>query len=258
MNFYIPTLGRFEKQITYNNLPKIIQKKTRFVIQPKEQDLFEEKYKKEKIIVLPKNDIGIAKTRQFITDLICDNKEVGFMFDDDLTFTYRKDHKHVSIIMDDKKFLEVFNLIDLIFRDNKEVAHVGLERAGVFPRKGLYAIAKVFFTVHIINGKRWDKNIRWDEAIDTLEDIDICFQEILCGKNPVRINPYNYKQKGRNTDGGCSTYRTEQFQIKKEKELLDKYKDFITKKIDEAGNERICKIMSLKAKKFYDTNQKFK
>ena len=51
---YIPTLGRSQNQITFDNMTENAQRVTRLVVQPKEKDL----YPNYPIIVLPDNDIG--------------------------------------------------------------------------------------------------------------------------------------------------------------------------------------------------------
>ena len=64
MKIYIPTLGRHNKQITFNNLPNFIQEKTILVVQPHEKDL----YSDYPILILPEDNIGISRTRKWIID----------------------------------------------------------------------------------------------------------------------------------------------------------------------------------------------
>ena len=53
MNIYIPTLGRVDNQMTYDNMPDWVQKNTYFVIQPKEESSFKENWPDSNILVLP-------------------------------------------------------------------------------------------------------------------------------------------------------------------------------------------------------------
>ena len=75
--FYIPTLGRVENQITYNNLPDELKSKVIMVVQEDEKELYD--YDVDYLVV--ENRIGIAKTRE----LICrDAGKTRFsMWDDD-------------------------------------------------------------------------------------------------------------------------------------------------------------------------------
>ena len=84
---YIPTLGRVDKQITYENMPQFVKDITWFVVQPHEEKLFIEKYPKGQIKVLPENVKGIAKTRKWIMD--DGENDCYAMFDDDITFWRR-------------------------------------------------------------------------------------------------------------------------------------------------------------------------
>ena len=83
MRLYIPTLGRSDKQITFDNLPKFLQDKTTLVVQPHEEHL----YNGYPILVLPEDWIGISRTRKIIMEH-ADDSLFG-MLDDDIEL--RKD-----------------------------------------------------------------------------------------------------------------------------------------------------------------------
>ena len=78
MRLYIPTLGRSDKQITFDNFPKFLQDKTTLVVQPHEKDL----YDGYPILVLPEDWMGISRTRKFIMEHAGDN--LFGMLDDDM------------------------------------------------------------------------------------------------------------------------------------------------------------------------------
>ena len=63
---FIPTLGRWEKQITYNNLPEEWQEKTVLVIQHHEKEQYTNLYGEDRIFVLPSYIDTIAPTREWI------------------------------------------------------------------------------------------------------------------------------------------------------------------------------------------------
>ena len=80
---YIPTLGRSDNQVTFDNMSQNAQQVTRLVVQPKEQHL----YPNYPILVLPDNDIGITETRRWIYK---EAKGLKYgVFDDDLKFIER-------------------------------------------------------------------------------------------------------------------------------------------------------------------------
>ena len=81
---YIPTLDRVDKQITYNKLPNFLKDIAVLVIQPKEKDLHDNK----PVLVLPENDIGISRTRQFIYDLA--GESLWGIIDDDILIKERR------------------------------------------------------------------------------------------------------------------------------------------------------------------------
>ena len=82
-HIYIPTLGRSNNQITFDNMSGPAQSITTLVVQPKEEHL----YKNYPILVLPDDDIGITETRRWIYMNSADIK-YG-VFDDDLKFIRR-------------------------------------------------------------------------------------------------------------------------------------------------------------------------
>ena len=63
---YIPTMGRTDIQITYDNLPYKYQKMVKFVIPKKEFKLMTKKYGDDQLLVTPSKIKGIAATREFI------------------------------------------------------------------------------------------------------------------------------------------------------------------------------------------------
>ena len=82
-HIYIPTLGRANNQITFDNMPPKVQEITSHVIQPKEKD----DYPNYPTLVLPDSDIGITETRRWI---MMNSVDIKYgVFDDDLKFIRR-------------------------------------------------------------------------------------------------------------------------------------------------------------------------
>lgn len=86
---YIPTVCRVDNQITYNNLPKELQKKVVFVVQEWERNQY--KFDAEYFVLPSDITIGskntLARTRKIIYEM---GKEQRYaMLDDDLQFKRR-------------------------------------------------------------------------------------------------------------------------------------------------------------------------
>ena len=85
---YIPTLGRPEEQVTWDNLPSQLREKVCFVIHEREKDLY--KYDAE-YLVLPDELDRISKVRK---EIIYHADEQRFcMWDDDVIF-YRRNRRN--------------------------------------------------------------------------------------------------------------------------------------------------------------------
>ena len=82
---YIPTLGRWEKQITYNNLPEEWKEKTTLVVQHHEKEQYIDLYGDDSVFVLPSHIETIAPTREWIVKYL-GGKSYFCMFDDDINF----------------------------------------------------------------------------------------------------------------------------------------------------------------------------
>ena len=110
---YIPTLGRVDKQITWESLPDFLKEITVLVVQPKEKDLHGDK----PILVLPDNDIGICKTRKFIYEYANSRNQRYGVFDDDLTFLKRrpKGNRPVKVEMSNDDWRELIETTDKWF-----------------------------------------------------------------------------------------------------------------------------------------------
>ena len=90
---YIPTVGRIDRQITYNALPPTLQDRVTFVVQGWERDQYP--YKAEYLIlpetITRKNPKAIAETRKIIYETAHTSNYA--VLDDDLIF-YRKNAKY--------------------------------------------------------------------------------------------------------------------------------------------------------------------
>ena len=80
---YIPTVGRIDKQITWNNLPEKWKEKTVLVVDAIDSDKYD-----MPIITIPDGMKGIASIREWIVKQ--SQEEKICMFDDDLDLVYTR------------------------------------------------------------------------------------------------------------------------------------------------------------------------
>ena len=81
----IPTLGRIDKQITYQSLPEFLREKTVFVVQHHEFEKMSELY--QNVMCLPKSITSISPTREWIFNKFKNYR--FFVMDDDLRFHHK-------------------------------------------------------------------------------------------------------------------------------------------------------------------------
>ena len=223
---YIPTFDRELSQITYDHLPKFMKSSVIFVVQPEERAFFKKHY--SNVLVLPFDNIGIAKTRQFIME------QAGpvpyFVFDDDLKFykraKYNGQEGDVLLDEDDWKDL-IINALNYL----EQFTYGGFATLGSFPVKkdGRY-INETYntgvFTAYFFDGKKL-KGVKWDSNYDFLEDVDFIFQLLSKGHKSVRLNDIAWKQKPR-APGGCeSGGRTAELQQHVWRLLYEKWGSFM-------------------------------
>ena len=108
MKIYIPTLGRSDKQITFSHLPKFLQDKTTLVVQPHEKHL----YDNYPIMVLPKDWMGISRTRKYIIDN-AGNNIFGIM-DDDIELKRRFSESPTKRPLTEEVVKDVFHIQQLL------------------------------------------------------------------------------------------------------------------------------------------------
>ncbi len=204
MRIFIPTYGRSDNQVTWNNIPHAVRFRTHLVVQEREEQLYDDKYP---LIVLPDNIFTIGATRQWLVDNYADEKIL--MLDDDLDFAVRRSDEPT-------KFRAAFDgdilqMLDTIQQSMDE----GFKMVGVSGREGanrdtsqfkevtrqlrIHALDAGFFKYH---------NIRFDR-IPYMEDFDATLQLLELGYPNRVLNGWVHNQRGgSNAPGGCSTTRT--------------------------------------------------
>mgnify|MGYP003136974090 CR=1 FL=1 len=237
---YIPTLGRVDNQITYNNLPQKYKDIVTLVVTESERPL----HKIDCNYLVTDDNIGIANTRRKI---MYDAGKINFaMIDDDVTFFYRdRYYKEKNIksteLFTDKHFDDMFNKFDEWLSDG--YIHCGCRLSGTFP----------FFvkSMSSINGNTLSTFIDdIDLTREYVEDFHFIFQYLSRGyKNRLSgrytIKPLRYQE------GGCQlSGRT----VEMEKEIFEKlqseYSDYV--KLKESKMNKGSYSFAIRWKKMYN------
>lgn len=196
---YIPTLGRSDRQITFDNMPDEVKKITFLVIQPKEKKA----HSRYPCIVLPEDDIGITQTRKFIWDY--GKKQKYFMMDDDVKMACRKpwhDGDKTKRIMTKSDWNYFLNTTSAWM--DKGIFWGGCRTGGLPPSGKEYAsntgTAEVFF----FDGKNLpdSENLDWD--LSTAEDISLNLQLLIKGYQNRVWDRFVYLSDYVGTQGGCA------------------------------------------------------
>ena len=215
--YYIPTRDRAGDQKTLRCLPKQILKNT-FIVCEKNQ---RRKYILHCKDILPKKNIipFPQKIGRFLIDgygcfsdkkqWIIENTDSNFLFflDDDFNFSVRKKSK---LIRANKAEVGKYLNIMKDWMELEGLAHVGMSARGGNNRvkqsfiESTRGTGVVGFNISIIK----KENIKMNRLI-LMSDLDTTLTLLEKGyKNKVTYD-CAYDQKGTNTDGGCSKYRTE-------------------------------------------------
>lgn len=252
MKIFIPTYGRSENQVTFNNLPEDIRSQTRLVVQAREREKYEHIPWDSKL-VLPDNIRGIGPTRQFLTD----NYRQILMLDDDLDFATRRTDipERFRASMHD----DIRNMINTIQNTLDE----GWKMVGVASREGANRDTRQFkdvgrqLRVHAIDAEFFrEKNIRWDR-VEFMEDFDATLQLLELGYPNRVLNAWVHNQHaGSNATGGCSEDRTGERQTQAAIKLYELHPKFVNVVVKTSGRWGERTDVNIKWKKAYESSKR--
>lgn len=208
MNIFIPTLGRIEKQTTWDNLTPKLRKDTLLVVHKDEAK--EHRERGRNVLVSPVQGKGMPRLRQWIMDY-ARSQQMRYiaMADDDLAFQVRRPNDFKIVNSTPEQVEEAFFWMRLSLRS---VAHCAMSpRSLAYDDPAEYmeavrGIQCVAYDVHKAKevGARFDKDVpEWF----LMEDFHMTLQLLRAGlPNRVsltwRINP-----GPPNAQGGASTIR---------------------------------------------------
>lgn len=225
LNLYIPTKGRPDNQITWDNL-KSLQKYTTLVI-PKSEIKIHKNHNRNFIL---RNKDGIGSTRQFIIDHAIKNKQDKvIMLDDDLDFFVRKDKdkwnlrpvfgRELFMIFERlNKLLDKYAHATLSPRFMNNVHFPSTEKE-ITPQRAVHAIRPKMLKKH---------NIRYDFA-EIMEDHYVTLSLLTLGYPNCMVTDAAWDQRGvSNAEGGCSSYRNEDLQKEVSLKMKERFPDFVS------------------------------
>lgn len=199
LSLYIPTLGRSEKQVTFNNLSPELKKITKLVIHKSEKGQYDD----YPHVICPEYEI--APKRKWIVDN-CPTRYMA-MLDDDLVFDVRKSPDDWRL-----RHCEDEDMNDL-FKDIVMLLENGYAHVGVSARSGNNRILEP-----IVENNRMMRLLAYDIPVvkknvefcrvEFQEDFDICLQLLRKGFPNAILYKYSQENSTFNAAGGCQSQRT--------------------------------------------------
>ena len=247
---YIPTLGRSDTQISFDNMTPNAQAITTLVVQPKEAHL----YPKHNILVLPENDIGITETRRWI---YMNSMDIKYgVFDDDLLFRRRTPGEEKSkrpMNSDDWDYLlsKTSEWLD-------EFAWGGFRQGNLPPSGREYLESAGVNCAFFFNGNKLPDESELDWSLSTVEDISMVLQLFQKGYNNRVWDKFGYLSNFVGTEGGCAEWRTLDLINDNHQKLINKFPDYVSWNGEKEMMGGIFKKIKMKWKKCYLDSQKSK
>lgn len=242
MKIYIPTLGRSDHQITFDNLPKFIQDETTLVVQPHEKDL----YGDYPILVLPEDWMGISRTRKWIIESA--GKNLFGMFDDDFDLRRRFSESPTKRVLTENDWKELYYTTIEWLED--DVSFVGIRRGNLPPTGKDTTDNSETIVATFYNGSKLPNtnDLVWNHDLIS-EDVNLHLQLLLDGHKNRVWHKYGYVGKWAQ-EGGCQTGsnpRTIDLINRSHERLVELYPDFVKWKgvSDFKGYEGSTKISVL-------------
>jgi hypothetical protein len=221
MELFIPTRGRAARQETYKRLAQAGIQAKLVVPEAEASD-----YNDYPIVATPAGVQGIGPTRQWIID----NAEGDHvcMIDDDLSFFYRK-QENPALLRDitDFELRAMFSDIDHFLFAHPLVGIASREGANRNTSEWVFNTRILRLLAYDVKVLRYE-GIRFD-TIPLMEDFHVALSLLERGHMNLVMNMFaQNNDKGSNSPGGCSTYRTSALQAEAARKLAELHPQFVT------------------------------
>jgi hypothetical protein len=218
----IPTLGRIEKQKTWDNLCSSVRQETVLVVSKEEKE--QHKSKGRNTIICPVQGKGMAVLRQWMMEYSVKQgwKKVVFV-DDDLVLQVRREDLRVVGVASQKQQEIIFNWVESTL---DTYAHCALSErtAGFSDRQETVESTKgiqvVGYNLKMVqeSGARFNKDVPdWF----FIEDFHMTIQLLKKGYPNLVSRKYRHSAAPSNELGGCSKFRTSK-RMKEASKILER------------------------------------
>ena len=250
---YIPTVGRGDKQITWENLPQKWRDITTLVVNHEDKD----KYDKPTLL-LPKGVKGIASVREWIVKQAKEQKIC--MLDDDLNFVYTKKTDEVGQTNRKLNEDDFEKMMSLMSNWLDKYVFCGLDATWSHPQFEIdykfcgRVCSNVFYNTKTLPMHE----INWTD-IEISEDYNIALQLLTRGLANKVSTRFRVSPVENFSSGGCSSYRTIELHNQSFVKLQKKFPNFVKlkEKVQNSGlwkgQKRIAGIIQWK--KAYESSQ---
>lgn len=251
MRIFIPTYGRSDRQVTWDNLPDRARMNTSLVVQDRERGKYEYF---PSVKVLPPEITTIGPTRQWLIDNIGSN---FVMLDDDLDFAVRREDEPTKFRpASDVDVLRMLNEIRDMLMERHPLVGISA-REGANYDTSQHKCCTRQMRVHGVNPSMFRaKGVRFDR-VEFMEDFDVILQWLELGYPNWVLNGYVHNQRGgSNAPGGCSTTRTLEKHNEAAKHLQQLHPRFVRIVEKESGNWGGARLdVNVSWKKAYESSQ---
>lgn len=226
LTVYVPTRGRIDKQITWEQFclsadwsPHAVR-----VVPNCEFPNFPKGYK------VP-DEYGIAEIRQSILE---HGTKYQLVLDDDLRVAHRRQDDPTKFInLDTMEDHEKQRHLEKLFHTVLSLLQEGWVHGGIAVRQGANRNTHQFLYNHrVLRAHFYNAYVVRELGQDfskfkVKQDYDFTLHLLSLGIPNIVINEYVQDHPGSNLEGGCSRYRTEEVLISGAKQLKAKYPDFV-------------------------------
>ena len=192
---YIPTYGRVDRQVTFENLPTQYQEMCTFVVYHEEAHHHVERGRK--VLALPPgHDRGIGNKREYIRKRATEN--IIVMLDDDLVFAARREDDPTKFrTMEPADYERMFHSIEVAGGDYMHGA-IAMREGGNRNTADSMVNTRAL-RAHFI--RRDAPAQYWDNY---MEDFHFTLQLLTQGWPNIVLNAWVSNQSGSNKEGGCN------------------------------------------------------